>query len=209
MRLDHIGVVVGIALLTARPVQAVPMVQINASGTWGPGAPVTALSAAGLTWSISFQESNPLAADPGRVTTMGWATDTIYSLTYTLGGAVVPLSFSQALFYTAGNGGGFDINFDAAGVFDTFSVYSASPTAYAYEFNGAFTSTSFGESVRVGAIEAAGTPSGDGPPTGDGVLTIFPASAAAVPEPATWALMLLGFGRVGIALRRRAVVATA
>jgi len=27
---------------------------------------------------------------------------------------------------------------------------------------------------------------------------------AAVPEPATWALMILGFGMVGAALRRRA-----
>ena len=31
--------------------------------------------------------------------------------------------------------------------------------------------------------------------------------AAAVPEPATWAIMLLGFGMIGSALRRRRVTA--
>ena len=35
------------------------------------------------------------------------------------------------------------------------------------------------------------------------VQTTFSASTAAVPEPATWALMLLGFGGIGMAMRRR------
>jgi len=35
------------------------------------------------------------------------------------------------------------------------------------------------------------------------VGTVFNVTAAAVPEPATWALMLAGFGMVGYALRRR------
>jgi hypothetical protein len=34
-------------------------------------------------------------------------------------------------------------------------------------------------------------------------------SAAAVPEPATWALMLLGFGAIGVAVRRKGRLATA
>ena len=35
-----------------------------------------------------------------------------------------------------------------------------------------------------------------------------PAATGAVPEPATWAMMLVGFGAVGGALRRRQKVAT-
>lgn len=35
-----------------------------------------------------------------------------------------------------------------------------------------------------------------------------PAAAGAVPEPATWAMMLLGFGAIGGSLRRRSKVAT-
>lgn len=43
---------------------------------------------------------------------------------------------------------------------------------------------------------------GAGPGTYNGSLT-FAAAAAPVPEPGTWAMMLLGFGAVGFGLRRR------
>lgn len=46
--------------------------------------------------------------------------------------------------------------------------------------------------------------SGDGISAGEdfaGVVTI--SNGAAVPEPATWALMISGFGLAGMALRRR------
>jgi hypothetical protein len=39
--------------------------------------------------------------------------------------------------------------------------------------------------------------------TQGGNVTTFSASTTAVPEPATWALMLLGFGGIGMAMRRR------
>lgn len=43
---------------------------------------------------------------------------------------------------------------------------------------------------------------------GNGTLTISPVAAGAVPEPATWAMMLAGFGAIGFAMRRRSKVAT-
>lgn len=42
---------------------------------------------------------------------------------------------------------------------------------------------------------------------GNGTLTISPI-AAAVPEPTTWAMMLIGFGGLGFAMRRRSKVRT-
>lgn len=42
-----------------------------------------------------------------------------------------------------------------------------------------------------------------GPGTGGGVLTISQAPVGAVPEPGAWALMILGFGLAGAALRNR------
>lgn len=43
---------------------------------------------------------------------------------------------------------------------------------------------------------------------GNGRLTISPVAVAAVPEPATWAMMLVGFGGIGFAMRRRSKVRT-
>ena len=43
---------------------------------------------------------------------------------------------------------------------------------------------------------------------GNGQLTISPVAAAAVPEPASWGMMILGLGGVGFAMRRRQTVAT-
>jgi hypothetical protein len=36
----------------------------------------------------------------------------------------------------------------------------------------------------------------------EGTFTLIPATASAVPEPATWAVMLTGFGGLGVAMRR-------
>jgi hypothetical protein len=40
---------------------------------------------------------------------------------------------------------------------------------------------------------------------GQGLVTGFNVAAAAVPEPATWAMMVVGFGVVGTGMRRRKV----
>jgi hypothetical protein len=42
---------------------------------------------------------------------------------------------------------------------------------------------------------------------GPATLTISQAAVAAVPEPGTWALMLIGFGAIGVSMRRRRVAA--
>jgi len=48
------------------------------------------------------------------------------------------------------------------------------------------------------------------PPPGTSYSAVFDiGSGAAVPEPASWALMLLGFGAIGVAVRRKGRLATA
>lgn len=41
--------------------------------------------------------------------------------------------------------------------------------------------------------------------SGNGLVTIdlLPAAVGSVPEPATWSMMILGFGAIGVAMRRR------
>jgi hypothetical protein len=46
-------------------------------------------------------------------------------------------------------------------------------------------------------------------PIHSGMVTITQVPASAVPEPATWAMMLLGFGAIGLAMRRRKATAVA
>lgn len=52
-------------------------------------------------------------------------------------------------------------------------------------------------------VNGNGTISAFGPATSRAAVT-----ASAVPEPATWALMLMGFGAMGVAMRRRKVGTT-
>ena len=75
-------------------------------------------------------------------------------------------------------------------------------------------SPSFGNAPRGGGVFAGGIvggtgtggggPGGGGPGGGDGILpTPTPTVPGAVPEPSTWALMLLGYAALGALLRRR------
>jgi hypothetical protein len=62
---------------------------------------------------------------------------------------------------------------------------------------------SFGGTLNGAGNTIVSTPGSFVFSTQGGTLTSFSATAVAVPEPATWALMLLGFGGIGMAMRRR------
>lgn len=64
-------------------------------------------------------------------------------------------------------------------------------------FTGALDAPTF----RQGSFQLRANPAGS--LSGSGTLTISPVVAAAVPEPATWGTMLIGFGAVGAVMRRR------
>ena len=55
-----------------------------------------------------------------------------------------------------------------------------------------------------GTFEGAGLADARTRPTHVGIAFFGDVNAPALPEPASWALMILGFGAVGLALRRRA-----
>jgi hypothetical protein len=58
-------------------------------------------------------------------------------------------------------------------------------------------------SGNIGGVAFDPTPGQFSFSTQGGQSTTFSASTLAVPEPGTWALMLLGFGGIGLAMRRR------
>ncbi|CAM3200179.1 hypothetical protein SPAN111604_09995 [Sphingomonas antarctica] len=87
-------------------------------------------------------------------------------------------------FYSDADGGGFLNGFVAYYSAQLFGGTTAAPTFY----NGVFDLSDFGGGPPVGTLTIT---NGATLPTGG------------VPEPASWALMLAGFGAAGVALRRR------
>ena len=91
------------------------------------------------------------------------------------------------------------------GAFGTNNVFFAGVCGGSYDaFSQSFASTA-GASYTLSFLVSNGTFGGDG-------LRVTASNAqlaGAVPEPGTWAMMLVGFGAMGVALRRRRRVALA
>lgn len=88
----------------------------------------------------------------------------------------------------------------ASGIVEPPAVLAGAP--------GGFGSGGFGPGIVVGGVGAP--PAGGGSPPGGGTppTTEVPPVTSAVPEPGTWAMMLLGFAMIGSAMprpRRRAL----
>ena len=110
------------------------------------------------------------------------------------GTGVGPITLGDIQFYTADAGGGFEVNYaandpDNAG-FGLFSLLGGQLFSGTLD-NPTFTPGvyNFTQDFFYGSATAT--------------LTIAQLGVAGVPEPATWAMMLLGFGAVGTVLRRR------
>lgn len=92
----------------------------------------------------------------------------------------------------------FDIDVDPAGV--------GSPTVLGNQLIGATIFADFSNGLR-GTGQLVAVPGN--PDASQFVITTFTPIPPAVPEPATWAMLILGFGAVGGAMRRRATMAKA
>lgn len=102
------------------------------------------------------------------------------------------LGFADVTFYTATNGGGI-------GIEDFYGFQQLLLTDGPQLFSG----TVAAPTLLTGTFALTQVEGG-----GKYTLTVTEQAAAAVPEPATWAMMLAGFGMVGFGLRRRSTVKT-
>nr|WP_027534697.1 PEPxxWA-CTERM sorting domain-containing protein [Bradyrhizobium sp. WSM3983] len=154
------------------------------SGTWDSFASTTAFSGANKSWSFSFEIDSP-ASNP---------TSSIVDFHYSLGGLATSLDASSIQFYSAADGGMFNLTLSSGDVVSFFNKLGAPATDIGS--NGNLVTGQW-------AVDLLGFGATGAEIHGAGVVT-------AVPEPSTWAMMILGFGALGFfAYRRRGLVATA
>jgi hypothetical protein len=178
--------VAGVALACANLAHA-GEVLVSGSGTWGSSTARTPYSSPGGAWAFSFDVSNPLSGVAG----MGAYTITNETnFNYWENGVLVATSVPGITFYDAAQYGLFDFSFSS----DPVSFYGADVGSTGTLSLGTFSAAS---DVNYAAL---------GTGTGSGTVTL--AAVAAVPEPVTWAMLILGLAGIGVALRRRGALAT-
>ncbi|WP_070156339.1 PEPxxWA-CTERM sorting domain-containing protein [Sphingobium phenoxybenzoativorans] len=153
-------------------------VLLQGTGLWGGSTATTAYSKANTSFQFSFSLPNPLDSNP---------TSSFTNFKYSLDDVSVAGTPDSITFYTVSNLGLFDLAFGST----ILSFYGDDIGSTGFlDFPKAYNFTS-----AVNGNNSAG---------GLGFLTV----TSAVPEPATWAMMVLGFGAMGMAMRRRRRVKT-
>ncbi len=187
MTLKSQGVAVAAFFAASLAVASAHAVTITASGQWGANAPTTPYSVAGQTYSFSFvipKVFSTIYSQPDLSVT----TDST-NLKYYLNGSLVPATLDNVTFFNAADGGGLALGFSDF----SMDIYgpafgpggSAPPPLMTGSYN-------FFPNIN-------GVPDSPGGTLNEGGAT--PGVASVVPEPSTWALMLVGFAALGGALR--------
>lgn len=175
-----------LAAMLATPAAA-GVVQFAGSGVFGPTISLMdPVEIPGEAFSFSFDLPSVVASDP--------ATGVTHSH-FVVAGNTVADDITSVTFYPVGLGGGFDLNFFGGQV---ISLYLTDPVS------GHFADVGSNLTIVTGHYNfTLDSPSAV---AGSGTVNL-----TAVPEPASWGLMVLGFGGLGAALRasRRRAFASA
>lgn len=152
------------------------LMQVLGSGVWDGDTATSAITSADSSFSFDFTVDDALVHSPVAIS----------SFEYSLAGQRVALPAATISFFSELQGGGIAMQFGDM----LLSGYGTSLLSAGGRMN-----------PEQGMAMTFSTNIGDA--MGRGEITIRSA-AAAVPEPATWLLMLAGFGIVGYACRRKA-----
>jgi hypothetical protein len=129
-----------------------------------------------------------------------WLQEVGSSASYTLTGLTIGTLYKVSFLQSGDNIVGSNWTYDV--LIDGGTIYAGSGTTLAAGTNpGTTISTSFTATGNSAVLKFADTSLTDG-----GNVVIDNLSVAAVPEPATWGLLVTGFALVGFAARRRQIV---
>lgn len=163
---------------------------VQVLGLFGPTAPATPESGPNRQFTLSFNLDDPFTYS---TPTPGFhITTDVYNFSYTLDGQAAGSGLQYA-FFSDGTSSqrGLDFFF-----LDQTNLYLVGPRI---EFDGTLVSPSYTfYAIYIAPI------GGQYQPAGSATVTITNVESP-VPEPATWAMMIAGFGAVGSAMRRRSV----
>ena len=179
---------------------------ISGSGTWGASAADTSWSFPNESWSFSFTVPNPTPVSVFNGDSNELVTTAISNFSYTLNGGAVNIPPALIIFFTAAEGGGFEIQFTAGGVDNTHGFQCAQSFCEFDAFGDQlFTGTAPFITLTAGTIspvdfDQQGANGGTNGSLGTGVATNF-TGPAATPEPGT--LSLLALGTLGILAKIR------
>jgi len=195
----------GAATLIAAPVMAmdVPNGTVTVSALYSPTVDLMAMPS---TYKVTSGATFEVVGTGGFVPVTGLMGTMNGTLSFS---SVVGATLAQSLadFFVFNDGAGGTYNFSVASVRTETSMMSAATNSMSLYILGNTIDSHLNYAATPTSLTLSFNSTGGSPYSASATLAVPPASMA--PEPVTWALMVGGFGAVGIALRRRPRLATA
>lgn len=176
MKVPHLGLTMAAAMSLCWPAAAqATLMQVLGSGIWDSVTAESLMTSANSSFSFNFIVDDALVHSPA----------TVSSFRYSLDGQRVAVTAPIVSFYSEAQGGGFEMKFG-----DTLL------TGFGRSLLSAGGQMTIGKNVAMDFSTAGGDAAARG------TVTTRSFAAPAVPEPATWLMMLTGIGMLGYACRR-------
>ena len=196
------GVIAGAAVSAPAAAQSVPNGTVSVAALYNP---TVTLGAATGTYTANSGATFEVLGTGGFTSVTGLNGTMNGTLSFsTAEGTTIAQSLANFFVFNDGRGGTY--NFSPTSVLTTsFSNVPNVSSSIGLYILGNVADAFQGFTPTPGSLTLSFNSTGGSPYSASATLSVPPAGAGAVPEPASWALMIGGFGMVGGAMRRRKV----